>query len=71
MIVKGKYRKSKIYLYESVNLKDNTEIKLNILPGFELVKYFGIMKNAYEGSSVNFINELRKPRAARLSDASN
>jgi len=29
------------------------------------------MKNAYEGSSVNFINELRKPRAARLSDASN
>ncbi|MDP3150184.1 MAG: hypothetical protein Q8N83_13765 [Ignavibacteria bacterium] len=71
MIVKGKYRKSKIYLYESVDIKDNTEIKLNILQGFELAKYFGIMNNAYQGSSVSFINELRKQRTVRLSNAAN
>ena len=69
MIVKGKYRKSKIYLYESVDIKDNTEIKLNIFPVFELARYFGIMNKAYQGSSVSFINELRKQRTARLSDA--
>ena len=69
MIVKGKYKKSKIYLYESINLRDNTEIKLNILPAFELAKYFGIMKEAYKGTSVSFVNELRKQRTTRLSDA--
>ncbi len=71
MIVKGKYRKSKIYLYESVDIKDNTEIKLNIIHGFELAKYFGIMKDAYQGSSVSFINDLRKQRTVRLSNAAN
>ena len=71
MIVKGKYRKSKIYLYESVDIKDNTEIKLNILHGFELAKFFGIMNNTYKGSSVSFINGLRKQRTVRLSNAAN
>jgi len=69
MIVKGKYRKSKIYLYEHVDIKDNTEIELSIINQFELAKYFGIMSDAYQGSSVSLINKLRKQRTVRLSNA--
>ena len=71
MILKGKYKKSKIYLNKQLDLKDNTDIRLKILPEFQLSNYFGIMKDNYTGKSVNIINTLRKTRHSRFYNATN
>lgn len=58
----GTYKKRKIYLDRKLNLKDNAKVKVNILDGSWIDKYFGIMKNKFKGDSLRFINKLRRSR---------
>jgi len=58
----GTYKNRKIYLNKKLDIKNNTKVKVNVFIDSWIDKYFGVMKNKFKGSSVSFINKLRKSR---------